>query len=153
VWQGQCRIPLHPYTRLEAEGPRVNNKPRESAPDRRTAPRSSTSKALLGTAAVLAVAAGVWLLLTLTGVASAGSALTMIAWVLIPLAVGFDLWTRRKRRRRAQPASLDDARRQIDTVALRVMKDQKGEVRAVKEVRRQVPGLSLADAVQLVRSL
>jgi hypothetical protein len=131
----------------------VNNKPREGAPDRRTAPLSSTAKALLGTAAVLAAAAGGWLLLTLTGVASAKSAVMIVAWVLVPLAVAVDLWARSKRRRRTPPPSLDDARRQIDTVALRVMKDQKGEVRAVKEARRQVPGLSLADAAQLVRSL
>ncbi|WP_314176900.1 hypothetical protein [Streptomyces winkii] len=131
----------------------MNNKPSEGAPGKPAAPRSSVSKALLGTAAVLAVAAVAWLLLTATGVTDGKTAITIVAWVLVPVAIAVDLWTRSRRRRNAQPASLDDARRRIDTVALRVMKEQKGEVRAVKEARRQVPGLSLADATQLVRGL
>lgn len=101
---------------------------------------------------LLLTAVAAVLLLSLTGATSTESALNIVAWIFIPAAVGLNFWIRRQRQR-ANSMSLDDVRARIDADTVRSVKASKGEVPAVKELRRQEPRLSLKDAVELVRSL
>ncbi|OEV11001.1 hypothetical protein AN218_14915 [Streptomyces nanshensis] len=103
---------------------------------------------------LLLLAVAVVLALTLTGT-PIGAAIQIMAWIYVPIAVVVNFWLRR-RKRLAMPQlsmSLDDVRDRVDTDGLRSVKANKGEVSAVKELRRQEPMLSLKDAVDLVRQL
>jgi hypothetical protein len=101
---------------------------------------------------LLGVAAAGILLLSLTGAATPETAITIVAWIFVPLALGLSFWLRRQKQR-ANSMALDDVRERIDVEAVRSVKASKGEVRAVKELRRQEPRLSLKDAAELVRQL
>ena len=63
----------------------------------------------------------------------------------------------RQRRRRAYEekygASWEQVRAGVDVHAVRRMRDEKGDVQAVRMVRREVPEVPLKDAVRLVQSL
>lgn len=103
---------------------------------------------------LLALAVAVVLALSLTGT-PVGAAVQIMAWIYVPIAVVVSFWLRRQKRL-AMPhesMSLDDVRARIDVEAVRSVKASKGEVRAVKELRRQEPRLSLKDAAELVRQL
>jgi hypothetical protein len=101
---------------------------------------------------LLGVAAAGILLLSLTGAATPETAITIVAWIFVPLALGLSFWLRRQKQR-ANSMALEDVRERIDVEAVRSVKASKGEVRAVKELRRQEPRLSLKDAAELVRQL
>ena len=49
--------------------------------------------------------------------------------------------------------SMDRVRAVLDVVAVRRIRDEKGELHAVRDVRRTVPQLSLERAVEVVRTL
>lgn len=87
-------------------------------------------------------------------------------WPIVPAAIAFLAvcvlagWlidrAQKARRRRAFDTtygSLDRVSAQIDRGALRVIRETRGEINAVRELRRQVPELSLGQAVELVRGL
>ncbi|NLU76541.1 hypothetical protein HCC61_28620 [Streptomyces sp. HNM0575] len=103
---------------------------------------------------LLILAVAVVLGLSLTGT-PIGEAIQIMAWIYVPLAVVVSFWLRRRKRLTMpqQSTSLDDVRDRIDTDAVRSVKASKGEVRAVKELRRQEPRLSLKDAVEMVKQL
>jgi hypothetical protein len=131
------------------KGFRVTNQPRNG---RVRDARSLKKLELIWFLSLLAVAAAGILLLSLTGAATPAKAVTIMAWVFVPLALGLSFWLRRQKQR-ANSMALDDVRDRIDVEAVRSVKASKGEVRAVKELRRQEPRLSLKDAAELVRQL
>ncbi|MFC4494152.1 hypothetical protein ACFPA8_08395 [Streptomyces ovatisporus] len=104
---------------------------------------------------LLAVAACVWLVLVLTDAAEPSDALVAVGGAFVILAAITDATIRHKRQARQKQRfpSVDAIRRHVDSDALRQVRDQKGEVPAVKELRKQVPEVSLADAVKVIRSL
>lgn len=81
--------------------------------------------------------------------------LLVAAWLLVLFTAGADVGLRRKRQRRylARFPTLDDLRSHIDESALRALREEEGDVHAVRALRRQVPGLPLAEAAKLVKSL
>ncbi|MCH6162953.1 hypothetical protein [Streptomyces marispadix] len=114
--------------------------------------RSLKKLELIWFLSLLSVAAAVILLLSLTGATTPETAVTIVAWTFVPAAGIVSVWVRRQRQR-ANSMALDDVRERIDVEAVRSVKASKGEVRAVKELRRQEPRLSLKDAAELVRQL
>ncbi len=104
---------------------------------------------LVGVAVVLlatGVREGVWVALALAGIALLGAV----------GAAAFSAQDRRRRREQLAVAfggSLEAARASIDQDALRALRDTEGELVATRAVRRQLPMLSLQQAVDLVRSL
>lgn len=72
-----------------------------------------------------------------------------VALVLLVAGVGSMIVLNVLRRESAPPPELDADQQE----ALRAERDRSGEVAAVRLVRRQHPGVSLADAVRLVREL
>lgn len=127
----------------------MKNQPRNGRP---TDAQSLKRFELISFVSLLTVAAAGVLLLSLTDTTSTETAINIVAWIFIPIAVGVNLWLRRQKQR-ANSMSLDDVRDRIDTDAVRSVKASKGEVWAVKELRRQEPRLSLKDAAELVRGL
>jgi membrane protein implicated in regulation of membrane protease activity len=89
---------------------------------------------------VLALAA---IAATLLGWQVAGFAILALAFVWLIVA------TRRNHRPQAPIPALDPEQ----AAEIRAERDRSGEVAAVRRLRRQRPGLGLADAVRLVRDL
>ncbi|SCK37514.1 hypothetical protein H181DRAFT_03186 [Streptomyces sp. WMMB 714] len=118
---------------------------------RTTDVRSLKKLELISFVSLLTLAVAGVLLLSLTG-STTETAINIVAWIFVPLAVGINIWLRRQKQR-AGSMSLDDVRDRIDTDAVRSVKASKGEVSAVKELRRQEPRLSLKDAMEMVRQL
>lgn len=118
-------------------------------------PGSPNSPMLIWFVALLAVAGVVWFLLVLSGATDAGTSLVVVAWVMLILSFGVSTWTRNRQRRRYRQRfpSIDDLRRHVDTEALRTIRDRDSQTAAVKRLRREVPGVPLAEAVQLIKSL
>ncbi len=110
---------------------------------------------LLWFVALLAAAGLLWLLLVVSGVTEGGTSLTAVAWTLLVLSFGVSSWARSKQRQRYRQRfpSLDDVRRHVDTEALRTVRDRDGQAVAVRQLRRQVPEVPLADATKLIKSL
>lgn len=133
----------------------MNPQPRSAAPSGRPPSRSRGVATALWFAAITAAAALGWLLLVVTTAAGAMTSLKIVAWVTIALCLGTSLLARHrlKRRYRQRFPSLDDLRRHVDTDGLRTVRDRDGQDRAVRAVRRGIPGIPLADAVRLVKSL
>ncbi len=50
-------------------------------------------------------------------------------------------------------ASLEQVRSTIDIAAVRRIREEKGDIKAIRAVRRQAPGVPLKDAVKLVEGL
>ena len=119
---------------------------------RATDARSLKKLELIWFVSLLTGGATVALLLSLTGTTKPETAINIVAWTFLPAAAAVGLWVRRQRQR-AGSMSLDDVRTRIDTEAVRSAKASKGEVYAVKVLRRQEPRLSLKDAAELVRQL
>jgi hypothetical protein len=129
----------------------VKNQPR----DGRTSDARSLKKIeMYWFVGLLVLAVAVVLALTLTGT-PIGAAVQIMAWIYVPIAVGVNFWLRRQKRLAMpqQSMSLDEVRQRIDADTVRSVKANKGEVSAVKELRRQEPRLSLRDAMELVRQL
>ncbi|QPP06249.1 hypothetical protein G4Z16_07395 [Streptomyces bathyalis] len=124
----------------------------QSRGGRTTDARSLKKLELIWFVSLLSAAVVGFLLLSLTGTTTPGTAITIIAWIFVPAALLLNIWLRRQRQR-ANSMSLDDVRDRIDADAVRSVKASKGEVPAVKELRRQEPRLSLKDATELVRQL
>ena len=85
-----------------------------------------------------------------------GSLLAIAVLVLVVVAVVVIDRVQKARRRQAFVArygSLDGLKRELDTSALRGIRDEHGEIHAVRELRRRVPELPLDQAVALVRQL
>jgi len=110
--------------------------------------------------AVGVVAGGLALVLLATGVATrtlwvpVGMAAIVAASTVIALA------SRRSDAVRKQAAfvadfdgSLDAVRAALDVFRIRAIRAESGELQAVRAVRQQVPQLTLAQAVEVVRSL
>ncbi|RAJ63567.1 hypothetical protein K378_03682 [Streptomyces sp. Amel2xB2] len=114
-------------------------------------PRSLKKLELISFVSLVAVAIAGILLLSLTGTAIA-TAVNIVAWIFIPVAAVFNIWLRKQKRRNSS-MSFEDVLNRIDPDAVRSVKANKGEVSAVKELRRQEPRLSLKDAVDLVKQL
>lgn len=132
----------------------MNDQPRDDAADKPHKPLSRNRLMLMWFAAILVVAVGIWLGLVLTETSDPASATFTVAGICVFLAAVVDMATRKRRSRgRQRFQSLDDLRKHVDSDALRTMRDRDGEVRAIKELRRQVPGASLADATHVVRGL
>jgi len=127
----------------------VKNQPRGG---RTTDARSLKKLELIWFVSLLTAAVAGVLLLSLTGTTTTETAISIVAWIFIPIAVGLNIWLRRQKQR-ARSMSPDDVRDRIDADAVRSVKASKGEVSAVKELRRQEPRLSLKDAMELVRQL
>lgn len=127
----------------------MNNQPTNG----RTPDAQSLKKLeLISFVSLLAVAATGILLLSLTGTTTTETAITIVAWIFIPIAAVFNIWLR-KQKKRSSSISLDDVRARIDADAVRSARANKGDASAVKELRRQEPRLPLKDAVELVRQL
>lgn len=79
----------------------------------------------------------------------------VLTWLVLALGLAFNSWNRRKRHRRylERFPTLDHLRRHVDEDALRKIRDEEGQVNAVRALRTQLPGVPLADAVQLVKTL
>lgn len=79
----------------------------------------------------------------------------VLTWLVLALGVAFNSWNRRKRHRRylERFPTLDHLRRHVDEDALRKIRDEESQVDAVRALRSQLPGVPLADAVQLVKTL
>lgn len=103
--------------------------------------------------ATLATFAGSVYLLTNTALVA--GALLMLASILC----GGTAETRAVRQRQYRAyeekygASLEQVRTRVDTHAVRRMRDEKGDVHAVRMLRRQAPEVPLKDAVKLVQDL
>ena len=85
-------------------------------------------------------------------------ALALAAVPLLGAAIALDSTRRdRLRRRRALTStfggSVDAAAASLDKDAIRTLRDTRGELHAVREVRRLLPMLSLEQVAQIVRSL
>lgn len=139
----------HEVTSTRQKDSRVKNQPTNG---RATNARDLKKLELIWFVSLLLAAGAGVLLLSLTGVTTPETAISIVAWIFIPAALGLNFWIRRQRQR-AGSMSLDDVRDRIDADTVRSVKASKGEVPAVKELRRQEPRLSLKDAVELVRSL
>ncbi len=117
--------------------------------DFRTIPISMKLLRVLATLAVVALS--VWLGVTFKNawvtVASAGY------FAAAALFVKLRAIRRRKRFVADFGGSLDAVRANLDLVRLRAVRDQEGEASALREVFRQVPGLSVAPAMVIVRTL
>ncbi|SCK33049.1 hypothetical protein [Streptomyces sp. WMMB 322] len=133
----------------------MNDQSRDDAANKSRTPLSSNKLMLLWFGAILVVAVCIWVGLVLTKTSDPASATYTVAGICVFMAAVVDIATRNKRRNAARrnATSIEEARGRIDAAEVRALKDKSGEVRAVKAVRSQVPGLSLTDAVQLVRSL
>jgi hypothetical protein len=133
----------------------VNNQPRDNASGGTPpSPRSQNRTMLMVFLGLLALAAVAWLVLVLTDAAKPSDALVTVGGAFVILAAITDATMRHKRQaRQSRPFSVDDILRQVDGDALRRLRDEKGEVPAVKELRKQVPGASLLDATKVVRGL
>lgn len=121
---------------------------------RRRIPAARTLQELELTACAVLVlgAAGGVPLLSLSGLTTTETAVNIVGWTLLPPAAAFSVWLRRQRKRRISMA-FEDVRDRVDAAALRSLRAGKGEMEAVKELRRQEPRLSVADAQQLLRRL
>jgi hypothetical protein len=117
--------------------------------DFRTIPISMKLLRVLATLAVVALS--VWAGVTFKN-----------AWVSVALAgyfaaaalfVKLRAIRRRKRFVADFGGSLDAVRANLDLVHLRAVRDQEGEASALREVFRQVPGLNVAPAMVIVRTL
>ncbi|GGO47719.1 hypothetical protein GCM10012287_20990 [Streptomyces daqingensis] len=133
----------------------MNNQPRGNAsggtPPGPQSQNRTMLKIFLG---LLVVAAVAWLALVLTDAAKPSDALVTVGGAFVILAAITDATMRHKRQaRQRSPFSLDDIRQRVDSDALRQLRDSKGEVPAVKELRKQVPEASLLDATKVIRSL
>lgn len=133
----------------------MNDQPRDDAADKSRKPLTRNKLMLMWFAAILVVAVGTWLGLVLTETSDPASATFTVAGICVFLAAIVDMATRSKRRSHGQQRfqSPDDLRKHVDSDALRTVRDRDGEVRAIKELRRQMPGASLADATHVVRGL
>lgn len=147
VWQG-AEPPQKPSIAAQ-KGSRVTNQPQDGRP--RDAQSLKKLEMILFFSLLAGASAGI-LLLSLTGTTTTETAINIVAWIFVPLAVALNIWLRRQKHRAGSP-SLDDVRARIDADAVRSVRANKGEASAVKELRRQEPRLRLADALELVRQL
>ncbi|NLU69679.1 hypothetical protein [Streptomyces sp. HNM0574] len=117
--------------------------------------RGGPARMLLCFAGVLALAVVAAVLLVVTGAAELQTALVVVAWVMVLLSFGLSRWLTHQRKQRYLTLfpTLDDVRRGLDEDALRTVRDRDGVPQAVRELRRQVPGMPLTDAAKLVREL
>jgi len=99
------------------------------------------SVALSAVAIVLALA-GQWLPATAL----------VLAAVVVSLVGGQRAKARREADFRARFQSVERIRETHDLSGFRQIRDESGEVAAVRAVRKEFPGISLADAVALVRA-
>lgn len=128
---------------------------RTGEPNGRSQQQVRTATMLRWYGGILLTAGAISLALVLGDVADASTSLTGVAWATILLSWALSSWTRRKQQRtyRATFPTLNDLRRHVNLDALRSTKQAEGEVAAVRQLRRQVPGVPLKDAVQVIRGL
>lgn len=133
----------------------MKKQPSSSGPSGAPHPGARRNSMLVWWVAIVATAAAVWAVLVLSGATDGATALKGVGGALIIVAGLVDGFVRhRKRTRSRQLASSPEAiRQQVDTDSIRAARERRGEVYAVKELRKQMPQLSLADAVKTVRSL
>ena len=105
------------------------------------------------------VVAAVLLYLVVRALLDYGSLAVAPISILVVAVVGGWLLDRSQKAKRSQALdrrfgqSLDNVRAHIDVEALRHVRDTRGELQAVRALRKQVPELNLAQAAELVRTL
>lgn len=106
-------------------------------------------------AAILGVAGGAWFLLVFAGGLDSSTSLIAVAVGLLIVSFGTSTVVRSRRRApgRRQAPSPEELHGLVDADALRAVRDGRGGATAAHELRRRVPGLSLADAVKFVDGL
>ncbi|WP_155859434.1 hypothetical protein [Cellulomonas sp. KRMCY2] len=125
-----------------------------SASDPAAAARRRLARLVL--AAILGVVA---LVLLWAGVTQGSAVALVVAALALASAAGGLLSVRHDRVRRARDlartfgGSPDAAAESLDQDAIRVLRDTQGELVAAREVRRQLPMLSLDQVAHIVRSL
>jgi len=110
--------------------------------------------------AVGVVAGALVLVLLATGVATRNVWVPVAMAAIVAASTAIALASRRSDAVRKQAAfvadfggSLDAVRAALDVLRIRAIRAESGELQAVRAVRRQVPQLTLAQAVEVVRSL